>query len=145
MRVIFLKDVRSIARKGEVKNVSNGYARNFLLPQGLAKLATESEIKQIGEQKEADAKSREEHIVALKQLGTELMGREFIFEVASAEKGEIFGSVGERDIKKALETANIEIQKVFLEKPLKTLGAHEIEIELGLGVKTKIIAFLKKK
>lgn len=145
MRVIFLKDIRSIGRKGEIKNVSDGYARNFLFPQQLAKIATEPEIALITKQKEEETKNKGEKLVALKKFADELSGREFIFEVAAGDKGEIFGSVGEKDIKKTLEEAKVEVSKIFLEKPLKSLGGHEVEIELGLGVKTKISVVLKKK
>lgn len=144
MRVILLKDIRSVGQKGEVKNVSDGYARNFLLPQELAKLATESEIKILDQAKLAEVKNREEKTAALKKKAEEIKGKQFIFEVAAAEKGEAFGSIGEKDIKKALEKTDIEVAKVLLEKPLKSLGEHEVEIELGFGIKTKIVAMLKR-
>ena len=145
MKVIFLKDVRSVSQKGDIKNVSDGYGRNFLLPQGLAKIATEPEIKILAAEKVAEAKNREEKIGTLKKKAEEIKGKQFIFEVAAAEKGGAFGSVGEKDIKKALEKAGLETSKVFLDKPFKSLGNHEIEIELGFGIKTKIEVVLKRK
>jgi len=145
MRVIFLKDVRNVGKKGEVKNVSDGYGRNFLLPQNLAKIATEAEIKILEQEKLAEAKNQELKTAELKKLAGEMTGRQFIFEVAAAEKGEAFGSVGEKDIKKALKEAGIEAGKVFLDKPLKSLGEYEVEIELGAGIKTKVAVILKKK
>lgn len=145
MKVIFLKDVRSVGRKGDVKNVSDGYARNFLLPLMLAKVATDSEVKILEAQKENEIAHREEKVALLQITAKELSGKEIIFEIAAGDKGEVFGSVGEKDIEKALEAKDIETQRIFLDKPLKSLGNHEVEIELGFGVKTKITVILKKK
>lgn len=145
MKVIFLKDVRSVGKKGDIKNVSDGYARNFLLPQGLVKIATEPEIKILEKEKMEQEKNREQKANVFKKMAEEITGREVTLEIAAGDKGEVFGSVGEKDIKKALIAENIEVQKIFLEKPLKSLGNHEVEIELGLGVKTKITVVVKKK
>ncbi|HEY4523877.1 MAG TPA: 50S ribosomal protein L9 [Candidatus Paceibacterota bacterium] len=145
MQVILLQDVKNIGRKREVKNVSDGYARNFLLPQKLAKVATEPEIKILEQEKLAEVEHQKEKIVALKKKAEEIGGKQFTFEMTAGERGGVFGSVGEKDIKKALDGAGIEISKVFLDKPLKSLGEHKVEIELGFGIKTKIEAVLKKK
>lgn len=99
MKVIFLKDVKNVGKKFDVKNVSDGYARNFLFSQGLAKIATEEAIKSLEAQKAAALKEEEKNKSGLIALAKNLESREFEFKVKTGEKGEVFGSVNKEDIK----------------------------------------------
>ena len=138
MNVIFLKDVRGVGRRNEMKNVHDGYARNFLLPQGLAKIATEAARKDI---ERSNKKEKERHIALRSQVeahAKELQSKPIIFSLKFGEGGVAFGSVTNKDIQKELERHGMLNTKTFLEHPLKTEGIHPVEVDLGEGIKTTI-------
>lgn len=151
MKVILLKDVAGIGRKLEVKNVSDGYAKNFLIPKGLAKVATDSEIIKIQKAKVEDEKAikeaREKILSVLPGLAKEI----FNFYPAIGKHHEVFGSVTKDDIeselvkKLPLDMHNKIHLKILLAKPLRELGEHEIELDFGSGIKGKIKVFLLEK
>ncbi|MDD2572907.1 MAG: 50S ribosomal protein L9 [Bacillota bacterium] len=133
MEVILLKDVKGQGKKGEVIKVSNGYARNFLLPKGYAVMATEKGKKKISEQnammrkkmqtEEAMAKERAEKISSLK---VELM-------VKAGENGKLFGSVTGKDIAEGLKAQHgikVDKKKVVLPEPIKNTGEFKVEIKV---------------
>lgn len=137
MKIILLQDIKGFGKKYDIKEAKDGYARNFLIPQKLAKIATNQAVKELGVQK-AEWERKEKEIKAeLEKTAKELEGREFKFEVKTGKKGEVFGSVGSEDIKKSLIEKGIKAE-ILLERPLKTLGEHQVEIDLGGGIKTKI-------
>ena len=159
MKIILLQDIKGLGRKFDIKNVKDGYARNFLLPQGLAKIATERVIKELETQKAAWQKEEQEIKNKLEALAKELSGQEFKFTLKTGKKGEVFGSVTRDDIKNKLSTPDIEVNPhtkrglapeaqdshyprygvgVNLERPIKKLGEHQVEIDLGKEVKTLI-------
>lgn len=142
MKIILLQDVKDLGKKFDVKNVSDGYARNFLIPRKLARLADEKFLKEISVQKETNEKKETKLKIKLENLAKKLTDREFHFKVKTGKKDEIFGSVGKNAIiaeirKKHKETEFPDIE-INLEKPLKTIGEHLMEVDLGKGVKTKI-------
>lgn len=137
MRVIFLKEVRGIGKKLQVKEVSDGYARNFLIPRKLAKIASESEVKTI-EQKIAGEKiHRDKLIQKLTTLSEESKKNPLVFELKVGEREAVFGSVTAKDIKEKLEEKKIEHVRV-IEKPIKKIGLHEVEVDFGGGIKIKL-------
>lgn len=136
MKVIFLKDIKGVGKKFDVKNVSDGYARNFLFPQNLAKATTEEVIKNIENQKKAAIKEEEETKNELIVLAKNLENKEFEFKVKTGDKGEVFGSVTKNDIEKSIAVSGgIEI---LLDKPIKKLGEHQVEVNLGKGVRVSL-------
>jgi len=135
MRIILLREIKGLGNKFDIKQVKDGYARNFLIPQGLAKIATEQTIKELEAQKAAWSKEEQEIKNKLETLAEELSGQEFKFTLKTGKKGEIFGSVTRDDIKNKLSMPNIEVN---LERPIKTLGEHQMEIDLGKEVKALI-------
>ncbi len=136
MKVIFLKDIKGVGKKFDVKNVSDGYARNFLFPQNLAKATTEEVIKNIENQKKAALKEEEETKNELIVLAKNLENKEFEFKVKTGDKGEVFGSVTKNDIEKSIAVSGgIEI---LLDKPIKKLGEHQVEVNLGKGVRVSL-------
>lgn len=136
MKVIILKDIKGVGKKFDVKNVSDGYARNFLFPQGLAKIATEKTIENLEAQKEAALKEEEKIKDKLIALTKNLESKEFEFKVKTGEKGEVFGSVTKNDIEKSISAP--EDIEVFLDKPIKKLGEHRVEVNLGKGIKANL-------
>lgn len=138
MKVLLLTDVRGTGRKGDVKEVREGYARNFLIPRGLAEAATERTLVE-KEARDAErsaaraARRRDAEIWA-----TELGALAFTFPVKAGEKGEVFSSVTAREIQAELAARGYRGATVKLAKPLKALGDHLVEIDLGEGIKTTV-------
>ncbi|MBM3257243.1 MAG: 50S ribosomal protein L9 [Candidatus Liptonbacteria bacterium] len=136
MKVIFLKDVPGRGRKNDVKEVSDGYARNFLLPNNLAKLATSGALKNLeGLKLEREKEDQEllKHIAELKRI---LKERTLEFKVKADEAGSVFGSVNKDQVLSALREQKLlgkERAEVELEHPLKTLGEHRVKIRFPRG------------
>jgi len=145
VKIVLLQNIKGLGNKYDIKNVADGYARNFLIPKGLAKIATEKTIKEIEIQKAAWQKQEQEIKNKLEILAKDLANREFKFALKTGKKGEVYGSVTKDDIKTRIYTdvntdlhGYLENIEVSLEKPIKTLGEHQVEIDLSKGVKTKI-------
>ena len=102
MKVIFLKDVRGIGHTGDIKNVADGYAANFLFPKQLAEPATEAKVKQLESQKEALLAARKQEAEALSAKIKSLMGAQITIAAKATEKGGLFKAIGAKDIAKAL-------------------------------------------
>ena len=145
MRIILLREIKGLGNKFDVKQVKDGYGRNFLLLRGLAKIATDKSVKELESQKIAWEKEEQEIKTQLEALAKGLASQEFRFALKTGKKGEVFGSVSKDDIKTIIATnigtnfheylKDIEID---LDKPIKKLGEHQVEINLGKGVKTLI-------
>lgn len=142
MKIVLLKDIRGFGKKFEIKEVNDGYARNFLLPKKLAKPANENLIKNLKEQEETSRKYQESLEKAQELIKEKLNGKEFYFYVKIGKKGEVFGAVGQKDIEKSLKEAldflttdfRKEIEKkmaITLPRTLKNLGTHNVRVLLG--------------
>jgi large subunit ribosomal protein L9 len=138
MKVILLQDIKNLGKKYDVKDVSDGYARNFLIPRGLAEAATTAALNRIAEIKSRIAAQKKQLLETLEKRKETLAGTTLIFKLKTGEKGEVFGSVSARDIENALSERGIADVKIELEKPIKELGEHLVGINLGEGIKTKI-------
>lgn len=137
MKVILLTDVKGLGKALDVKEVKNGYGFNYLLPEGLADLATPGALKQaerfVAKRKEESAKAVEE----LRVLANALSGKKVVIK-SKAENGKLFGSVGVDEIVLALEAVGVGIEKqvIVLEKSFKEVGTYELPADFGHGVKT---------
>src|SRR3989344_2747482 len=139
MKVIILKDTRGVGRKGDVKEIPNGYARNFLIPRHLAKAATEEALNEMKSEKQNIEKHIEALKIRLSKIQKDLHENPLVFKVKVGEGDKVFGSVGKKDIE--LKLAGLETEamiEVHLLQPIKVLGDKEIEISLGSEVKGKI-------
>lgn len=134
MRVILLKDAPKIGKKGDIKNVSDGYARNFLFPQKIAEVATDSavnKIKQENELKKTKKEKSREKFYALKEMIAE---RGIIINKKSDEAGKLYAGVSKKEIVEALRELKFPVPENFnedmihLEKQIKTLGEHVVKI-----------------
>ena len=144
MKVILLENIKGIGKKLDVKEVKDGYARNFLLPKRMAEAATPQALKKLIEEK---SKKEEEHgkLVTILEERAEKIGKlTLFFKLKVGGKDEVFGSVSAKDIERALEERGIPDVKADLEKPIKSLGEKEIEIDLSEGVKTKVKILVEK-
>jgi len=140
MKVIFIKDVEGVGKEGEIKEVSDGYGRNYLIPKGLALPATPSYLKEYEKRREALERRRErEKKVALSQA--EKIGKlDIKLYLKMGEGGKVYGSITSSDIAKALSEKGMEIDKkgISLEEPIKEPGEYEVEIKLHPDVKANL-------
>lgn len=148
MKVIFLKDVKGTAKKGEVKEVSDGYARNFLFPKGVAREANTANINEHNQQEKAkEIKSQREEEEAM-ALGKQLEGAGVEIFAKAGDGGRLFGAITSKDIAEQLgKKLNIQVdkRKILLDEPIKTLGTTEVEIKLHPKVSTKVKVEVKEK
>ena len=131
-------NVKNIGKKFEIKEIKDGYARNFLIPKKLAVPADKNGILKINREKTL---AEEKHRYLLEQLKIEAEKLKEVvleFKLKTGEKGEIFGSVAAKEIEKELSKKNFPNAKANLPRPIKTLGEHNVEINLGEGIKSKI-------
>jgi len=137
MKVLLIKDVKSLGKAGEVKEVKDGYGKNFLIAKGFAKHATPEiieEHKQMMAQKEAEEKAELER---LKELAKKLDKLEIVVKKKVGENGHLFGAVTKEEIAEALkEEHGIEIDKKHItdKKVIKSVGEHEVDLKLGHGI-----------
>ena len=140
MKVIFVKDVRNVGRANEIKEVSDGYAKNFLLPKGLAKVATEGAVNAIKTKKEEESKVIEELKKTALRIKDETRTNPLVLKIKTGSHGEIFGGIHEKDIEDALFSRgfiNLKLEK--LERPIKQIGRHEVAIKLGKGIGGSVV------
>src|SRR5437660_172621 len=129
MKVLLLQDIRGVGRKFEIKEVSDGYARNFLIPKKMAAVADEKSqaVKSQHDEQQAAA------LAELKAAVATLAKEPFVFNVKAGKHGEVFGSVSKNDIEKRLHATGYTNCEVILPHPIKATGEHEVEINFGQG------------
>jgi len=147
MEIILRKDVDKIGRAGEVIKVKEGFARNFLLPQGLAFAATAQNLKRLEQEKQQHQVLAEKEKKRAEEIAKKLNGTSFTVAVDVNEQEKMYGSVTSLDIAKSLEAEGHKIDKsaVLLEKPIEELGIFDVEIKLHPEVKAKIRLWVTKK
>jgi large subunit ribosomal protein L9 len=140
MKVILIQDVPKVGKKSEVKEVADGYARNFLLPRGLANAATESTLKQLEEEKVNAEKEAEEDLAKTQETVASLDGQEIEMPAKMGEEGKLYGSITAAKITKVLQVKGLDIKKdqLKLGEPIKEMGEHEIILEFPHGLEAKI-------
>lgn len=143
MKVVFMEEVEGTARVGEIKNVADGFARNYLLPRRLAAPATEHyvAIAQARAEKEARRQARLDE-EATTYLLPKMEGAAVAIEVRVGEQGKLFGSVTARDIAGALQAATgveLEHRQVDLRQPIREIGSHEVTVKLTSNVEVQVV------
>jgi len=138
MKVILKVDVKGTGKKGETLEVSDGYARNFLLPRGLAMEASAGALKSIEEEQKAKAAKQERMLNELKALRDKLDGQTVKLHAKCGEGGRLFGSVGNKDvadaIAKHLGVKEFDRKIVELSSPIKVLGVYTVSLKFGHNV-----------
>lgn len=141
MRVILKREVAGLGRPGDVKDVADGYAQNFLLPRGLAVEATAGEMKVLARARDAKRAKEDRAHADAEELAKRLSETTLMFRLKAGEQGKTFGSVTSKDIADALKKehkVDIDKTKVHLPEPLKSLGAHKVEIRLLTDVRPSV-------
>lgn len=148
MKVILLKDVKGTGKKGEVKEVSDGYARNFLIKKGVAVEASQTNMKELDEkEKSKERKALIEYKEAV-LLGKQMEEINIQIEVKAGEGGRLFGSITSKEIAEQLKkqkNLDIDKRKILMDEPIRTLGSTFVEIKLHQKVTTKIRVDVKEK
>lgn len=147
MRVILLQDVKALGKKGEVVNVNDGYARNFILPKKLGVEANGKNLNDLKLQKNNEAKVAQEHLDAAKKLAEELKAGKVVLTMKVGEGGRTFGSVSSKEIAEAVkEQMHLEIdkKKIQLKEQIKTLGTHIVSVKLHPEVTAELNVSVKE-
>ncbi len=137
MKVIFLQDVKGQGKKGEIKEVSEGYARNFLLPKGVVKLATDGAKKTLDLQVASAQKKKDNEKNEFKELAARLSEMTVVIKAKAGEGGRLFGAITSKQIAEALELQKITIdkRKIELDDPIRVLGTTKVTVKLYPDVK----------
>ena len=140
MKVILLEDVRGSGKSGDVVNVSDGYARNMLIPRGLAVEATPQNIKQLEKKKEAIAKKFAEDKAAALEMKKKLEEITVEVKAKTGKSGKVFGSVTSADIAEALQALGFDIdkKKIQLDSPIKAIGTTDVNVKFFTEVSGKV-------
>ena len=140
MKVVLLKDVKGSGKKGDIVNVADGYAKNFLIKNNLAKPATSDAVKANHGQKNAEAYHKEQERLAAVAAAEKINKTEVTVQIACGAGGKTFGSITAKEISDALVLQGIEIdkRKIVLKDSIKTLGNYVVEIKLHPTVTAKL-------
>ena len=137
MKVLLIKDVKSLGKKGEVKEVKDGYGKNFLIGKGFARAATPEILAQHAQDEIIVAQSLEKEVNVLKEIAAQLDKAEIIITKKLGQNGHLFGSVTKEEVAVALkEQHGIEIDKKHINEKssIKTVGEHDLDFKLGHGL-----------
>lgn len=139
MKVILIQDIKNLGRKWEVKNVSGGYARNFLLPKKIVEVASPAALEKVEELKKKEAEKQKDNLKEIQELA-ELLQKKQIVILAKEKEGKLFGSITAKEIAKQLKKENIKISGNAIEimEPIKEAGEYEIKIKLNHGIETQL-------
>ena len=140
MKVILLKDVPKVGKKYDVKEVADGYARNFLIPKNLVKPATDTAIKALEAEKAAAEAMAELDLAQTEELVSRLDGQEIEITLKVSEEGKLYGGLTPLKISKALQGKGFEVKKnqIKLNDPIKETGEYEVAIEFAHGLEAKV-------
>lgn len=141
MKVILLEDVKSLGKQGEIVDVNDGYARNFVLPKKLGLEATGKNLNDLKLKKANEEKIAKEILDAAKQLKIEIEKGKIELSIKTGEGGKAFGSVSAKEIAAAAKEQlglSIDKKKVQLKEPLKTLGTHQVPVKLHPKVTAEV-------
>lgn len=141
MRVVFQEDIPNVARAGDVKNVTDGFARNYLLPKKLAVLATPSEMQRVESVKKVAAKKRALIDKEMQDLNNLLNGASLTFKARVGDQNRLYGSITSADIAEEIKNvvgAVVDKRKIVLDEPLRQLGEFEVPIKLSKDLEPKV-------
>lgn len=140
MKVILQKDVKDVGRVGELVNVSEGFARNFLFPRKLAAEATEKRVKEYEHLKRVAETKKKKALAERQEMLNKINGTTVTFKLAAGETDKLFGTVTTNDISKELQKMghSIDRRDIVLDEPIKVLGQHKAVIRYSEGLEAKI-------
>ena len=137
MKVVFLQDVPKVAKAGDVKEVSDGYSRNYLLPRKLAVVATPAELKNLELQRQANARREVRTEQEAEAFAKVLQDTNVVLKMRAGTKDKLYGSVTSADIAKEIKKLTkqeVDKRKIELPEPIRELGSHQVSIKLTKDV-----------
>lgn len=147
MKVILTQDIKSVGKKGQIINASDGYARNFLLPKKLAVVADNVNLNELKTKQDANKYKKDMSRASAEELAQKMKDFEIEFKIKAGENGKTFGSITAKDIAEALNKkyyVEVDKKKIGLSDAIKTVGTYNIDIKLFEGItgtlKVKVIA-----
>src|SRR5216684_2326946 len=140
MQLVLTEDVPNLGRQGDLVEVKHGYGRNYLLPNGLATIPTEHNLRLLERYKQRVQAAREARIADLKVLAEQIQRVSVTIEANANEEGHLYGSVGAPEISKALKSKNlpVEAEMVRLEGPIKEVALYAVKLHLGYEIDTEV-------
>lgn len=146
MKVIFLQDVKKQGKKGDIKEVSDGYGKNYLIKNGYAVLATQTGVKRLNAENEEKKLEENLNINNCKSIKEKLEKTKITFKVKTGSGDRVFGSISTKSIAEALKQKGFDIdkKKIKLDAPISSLGFHNVQIELHKEVVAQIKIELTK-
>jgi large subunit ribosomal protein L9 len=145
MKVILQKDVKNVGKVGDIVNVKDGYARNFLFPRKLANVALEQNVKAWEHTKKVAEAKMKKAVGERKELLKKLSDLTVTFKVTAGENEKIFGSVGSNDISKELEKLGYNVDRRDIQtEPLKVLGQHKVTVSFGADLKADMTVVIAR-
>lgn len=141
MKVILTQDIKSIGKKGQIINASDGYARNYLLPKKLAVVADNANLNELKTKQDANKYKKDMSRASAEELAQKMKDFELIFKIKAGENGKTFGSVTAKDIAEALNKkyfVEVDKKKIGLSDAIKTLGTYHIDVKLFEGITGKL-------
>lgn len=147
MKVILLEDVKSLGRKGQIVNVSDGYARNFVLPKKVGVEATEKNKNDLKLQKAHEDKVAAEKLQEAKDLAKKLEGMKIEVKLKAGENGSVFGSVSSKEIAECAKkqwNMDLDKKKIVVDTPIRSFGMHEVPIRLHPQVTGTLYVLVKE-
>ena len=140
MKVVLLKDVKGTGKKGEIKEVSDGYAKNFLLKTGAAKIADNSAMNENKNNQSAEAFHKATEIAEAKELAKKIDGKTVNLKIKCGENGKTFGSISNKEVADGLEKQGFKIdkKKIQIKEPLKAIGSYQVDVRIYPEIAAKI-------
>jgi large subunit ribosomal protein L9 len=141
MKVVFMEDVPNVGKAGQIKEVADGYGKNYLIPRKLAMSARPGDIKAVEMQIKARARVAAKTEAEMKALAGELEGKEITIKAKVGQQERLYGSITSADISAGLEStlhAVVDKRKIELSEPIRQTGSYEVSIKLGKDIATKI-------
>jgi len=147
MKVILIRDVKSLGKEGEVVEVSDGHAQNFLFPQNMAVQATPEALQKRREQETAQKRQSHKELSSSGQLAKDLDGQEILLQEKVSDGGVLYAAVTDKSIAKALKAKGLKVKSsmVKLKEPIKEPGEHMITVELNHGFEAEVKVIIEEK
>lgn len=145
MKVLLLKDVQSLGSAGDIRDVADGYARNFLIPGGYVKVATEAALEEAEALKAKKARQAEEELKVAEELARKLQGVSVLIAAKADKSGKLYAAIKPEEISKALKEKGLEISenKIIIKDPIKEVGECEIIVNLDHGLEVSVAVMVE--
>jgi len=147
MKVLLIKDVAGVGNAGEIKKVADGYARNYLIPKGLAVLARPGVARQAEERRQAEARKASQQAADAQALAQQMAQLTVTFKVKAGEQDKLYGSITSGNIVEELEKQlgrELDRRNVLLDQPIKQLGSHQVAVKLASDITAEVTVVVER-